>query len=248
MSDRPAKSSTTTIAAILAAGGVGSRFSNEQDATAKQFLYLRGRPMYVWPMFRLAQNDRIGSVVVVAPETNLSLVKDHIAEFAPNNSIQRKIAVVAGGATRQESVYKGLQSLEQDRVAPDFVLIHDGARPLVTDELINIVIDTVIEHGACTPGSEVTDTIKRVVQGKIVETLDRTELSAVQTPQAGRFLDLANAHRKAVDQGWCATDDASMLERDGHFVAIVPGSPYNLKVTQPLDLVLCEALASKFLV
>ncbi len=141
-----------------------------------------------------------------------------------------------------------MQSLEQDRVAPDLVLIHDGARPLVTDELINSVIDAVIEHGACTPGAEVTDTIKRVVQGKIVETLDRTELSAVQTPQAGRFLDLANAHRKAVAEGWNATDDASMLERDGHFVAIVPWSPYNLKVTQPLDLVLCEALASKLLV
>ncbi|MBY0547119.1 MAG: 2-C-methyl-D-erythritol 4-phosphate cytidylyltransferase [Candidatus Obscuribacterales bacterium] len=247
MSDRAAKSNATTIAAILAAGGVGSRFSQEANAPPKQFLYLCGRPMYVWSLLQLAKNARIGSVVVVAPEANLHLVREHVLEFATDSRLQRKIAVVAGGATRQQSVYRGLQFLEQDKVAPDLVLIHDGARPLVTAELIDSVIDAVIKYGACTPGAAVTDTIKRVVQGKIVETLDRTELSAVQTPQAGRFLDLANAHRKAIAEGWSATDDASMLERDGHFVAIVPGSPYNLKVTQPLDLVLCEALASRLL-
>lgn len=238
---------STTIAAILAAGGVGSRFSQQLNSPPKQFLYLCGRPMYVWSMMRLASNKRIASVVVVAPEANVSLVQSHITEFIEDSRIQDKIEVTSGGVTRQDSVFKGLQFLEQNRKVPELVLIHDGARPLVTEQLIDSVIDAVIKYGACTPGAEVTDTIKRVLEGKIVETLDRRELYAVQTPQAGRFLDLANAHRKALAEGWSVTDDASMLERDGHFVAIVPGTPYNLKVTQPLDLVLCEALAANLL-
>lgn len=235
------------IAAILAAGGAGSRFANEPGAAPKQFVHLMGRPMYVWSLLRLAANDQIESLVVVAPEAHLALVHEHVEYWVSEPELRQKVRITAGGATRQESVYKGIQLLELDSRPPDILLIHDGARPLLAKELLSDVINTSIKYGACTPGVGVTDTIKRVQADCIVETLDRSELYAVQTPQAARFTDLANAHRKAVTEGWSVTDDASILERDGHKVVIVPSSPYNLKVTQPLDLVLCEALAQTLL-
>ncbi len=238
---------TIRIGAILAAAGAGSRFSSQTATNAKQFLNLMGRPMYVWSLVKLATHPAIDSVVVVAPEASISLVRKDFENFHSELSRCRQLAVTAGGSTRQQSVYNGLRYLATLVNAPEFVLIHDGARPFIGEQLITQVIESVIANGACTPGLPVTDTLKRVREHIIIETVDRAELYSVQTPQAGRLSDLCHAHEKALVENWSVTDDASMLERDGHMVAIVPGSPYNLKVTQPLDLVLCEALAPRLL-
>lgn len=242
---------TARFGAILAAGGAGTRFSS--TGRAKQFLELSGRPMYLWPLEKLVRHSSIDLVVVVVPEASIDSVHEHLRLFGlgsaeQNTSSHGAVFVIAGGATRQQSVFHGLQFLQALARPPEFVLIHDGARPFVTDELIGQVAKTVAIEGACTPGLPVTDTLKRVREQRIVETVDRHELFSVQTPQAGRLRDLCDAHTRAVTENWAVTDDASMLERQGLSVAIVPGYPYNLKVTQPLDLVLCEALAPRLLV
>lgn len=235
------------IAAIVAAAGSGSRFASS-GGTAKQFIELHGRPLYIWSLLALAGHPKIDAVVVVAPESHIETIKEHRDRFRAELPGSQNIHVTAGGATRQESVRLGLQYLKHAPAPPEFVLIHDGARPFISPDLITRIVDEVQRSGACTPGLPVTDTLKRVNQNKIIETVDRQELYSVQTPQAGRLADLWRAHERAVLENWSVTDDASMLERDGHQVAIVPGSPYNLKITQPLDLVLCEALAPRLLI
>jgi 2-C-methyl-D-erythritol 4-phosphate cytidylyltransferase len=151
--------------------------------------------------------------------------------------------VIIGGATRQESVRKGIEHLSESSQSPDFVIIHDAARPFLTNEMIGATIKSVTEHGACTLGIPLTDTIKRVSDGVICETLDRSSLYLIQTPQAGRFDWLLAAHRKAAREKFQTTDDAAILEFGGHAVSIVPGSKYNLKITNPEDMAISEALA-----
>ena len=130
---------------------------------------------------------------------------------------------------------------------PETVLVHDAARPFVTGEMIEETIVAAQVHGACTTALAVTDTVKRVHDGMVVETLDRESLILVQTPQAARFDWLIAAHRKARESGVATTDDAAVLEAAGHKVAVVRGASFNIKVTQAEDLILSELLANRLL-
>jgi 2-C-methyl-D-erythritol 4-phosphate cytidylyltransferase len=154
----------------------------------------------------------------------------------------KSIKVVPGGATRQESVYLGLVELDNDP-RPDYVLVHDAARPFITRELVERSVNGAIEYGAFSTGMPPADTIKRIEGSEIKETLDRSNLILVQTPQGGRFDWLLAAHKKAAIEGAATTDDAAILEAAGHRVSIIRGASFNLKITQPDDLVLAEALA-----
>ena len=156
---------------------------------------------------------------------------------------KEKISVITGGATRQESVRKGIEHLATVPTPPQYVLIHDAARPFLTQTMIDNTIKCVTEHGACTLAIPLTDTIKRVKDGLIEATLDRASLYLIQTPQAGRFDWLLSAHRQAAQKQFETTDDAAILEFAGHQVSIVSGSRYNLKITNPEDLTIGQALA-----
>jgi 2-C-methyl-D-erythritol 4-phosphate cytidylyltransferase len=171
---------------------------------------------------------------VVATEASIDRVRELVATYG----LGQVSAVVAGGLKRQQSVALGLQALRRC----DVVLVHDGARPLVTADIIERVVEAAVEHGAAVPAVPVRDTIKRVDGDRVVETLNRDELRAVQTPQGFRYELLVQAHERAREEGFYGTDDATLVERLGHPVAVVPGSPENLKITTPEDLLLAEAL------
>jgi 2-C-methyl-D-erythritol 4-phosphate cytidylyltransferase len=233
------------FAAIIAAGGSGTRFAGEkvQDATAKQFLSLRGLPLYAWSLLALSRHQLISHLVLVVPSQMVQAVKEETAALSSEHELRLTIGVVAGGATRQSSVFQGLKQLAGTAYPPEYVLIHDAARPFLDYSTVDHVLKKAIEYGACTVGSPVSDTIKRVAGGKVVETIPRQDLVAVQTPQAGKFSHLIQAHEKAVLAGFATTDDAALLEWDGHEVYVVEGPLNNLKITHPLDLILAEALA-----
>ncbi len=237
-----------SFAAIVAAGGTGSRFSKSSKAELpKQFMSLRGQPLYFHSLLSFLQNSRISRVILVTPSHMVQLAKTESADLGKKVSQDKEIEVIAGGASRQASVFCGLKYLQECGEIPDYVLVHDAARPFLDNETLERIMDKVIECGACTVGGAVSDTIKKVAGGKIIETLPRNELVAVQTPQASAFAPLLAAHEEALLLKYSSTDDSSLLEWAGHEVHVVEGSPYNIKVTQPLDLMLAEQLADYLL-
>ena len=144
--------------------------------------------------------------------------------------------VVAGGSTRAASVRAGLNAVPADA---EVVVVHDAARPLAGADLFRAVVEALVPGvDAAVPGLRVAETVKRVVDGRVVSTLDRSELVTVQTPQAFRAGGLRSAHRTEGE----ATDDAALVEAAGGTVVVVPGDPRNIKLTEPSDLVVLEAL------
>ncbi len=231
------------IAAVLPAAGAGERFKHAPTDAPKQFIGLDGRPIYLWSLTTLAAHKKIDVIVVVVPQLSLDAVQSEIAQILPTDQSE-KIIVTAGGPTRQNSVHNGLERLGGLSTAPTYVMVHDAARPLLTAKLIDQVIESVTTNGACTVAMPVTDTIKKMKNNVVGETLDRSELVQIQTPQAARFEWLLQAHRKAAAENFGTTDDSTILEHSGHKVHIVMGSPYNLKITNPEDLYLCQSLAT----
>jgi 2-C-methyl-D-erythritol 4-phosphate cytidylyltransferase len=192
---------------IVVAAGSGSRFGSP-----KQYEVLRGRRVLDWA--RQAMRTNVEGVVMVVPE-------DRMGKLEPGAN-----AVVAGGATRSASVRAGLSAVP-DRV--EIIVIHDAARPLARASLVALVIDAVRNGAdAAVPGLEVTDTIRSRVGG----VLDRSQLVAVQTPQAFRADVLRRAHEGEPE----ATDDAALVEAIGGTVVVVDGQPDNFKITTPTDL------------
>ncbi|HEY9732816.1 MAG TPA: 2-C-methyl-D-erythritol 4-phosphate cytidylyltransferase [Drouetiella sp.] len=231
------------IAAVLPAAGAGERFKHSPADAPKQFVGLDGRPLYLWSLSTLSAHSQIDVVVVCVPQLSLDVVQAEVKDLLPPEQSQ-KVLVTAGGLTRQNSVHNGLECLARLSAPPDFVMVHDAARPLLTARLINQVIESVTANGACTVAMPVTDTIKRAKNNIVGDTLDRNELVQIQTPQAARFEWLLNAHRKAHEENFVTTDDSTILEYGGHKVHIVTGSAYNLKITNPEDLSVCQSLAS----
>lgn len=225
-------------AAILLAAGIGARCTRPGDKSPKQFLEIGEHPVWVWPFLALAKHQGIDRIVIATLPEMVDTIRQKVGSLPCN----KEVTVTVGGTTRQESVYLSLKALEGCK--PEFVLIHDAARPFLTEQIISDTLEGVQRYGACTTGVTASDTVKKVADDVIVETLDRSCLVLVQTPQAARFDWLVKAHEKAQKEGIAVTDDAAILEQAGHKVVIVKGSPHNLKITQPEDLALAEALAS----
>ncbi|OJW28929.1 MAG: bifunctional 2-C-methyl-D-erythritol 4-phosphate cytidylyltransferase/2-C-methyl-D-erythritol 2,4-cyclodiphosphate synthase [Rhodospirillales bacterium 69-11] len=204
------------IASLLVAAGSGVRFGAE---TPKQFLRIGGKPVI-----------RHAAEALAAESDILQPVGDAAAIEAALTGLPHR-PVVAGGATRQDSVRAGLEALAP--FAPDIVLVHDAARPIVPKGTIAALVAALAEAPGAIPAAPVADTLKRVVAGAITETVPRDGLFRAQTPQAFRFATLLAAHRAEL-QG--ATDDASLLEAAGERVLVVPGSEDNIKLTWPEDL------------
>lgn len=219
---------TGTIALVVAAG-TGERFGG---GLPKQYRALAGRPVLRHAVQRLAAHEAVGAVCVVRRPEHRALYEQSVAGLD-------LLPAVDGGATRQESVLRGLEAVAAR--APARVLIHDAARPLVDADTIGRVtaaLDAGIGAIAAVP---VTDTLKREgAQGAIAGTLDRAGLWRAQTPQGFRFAEILAAHRAAA--GRALTDDAAVAEAAGHAVALVLGSEDNLKVTTEDDLARAETL------
>lgn len=226
------------VSAILVAAGIGSRFSVGEEDIAKQFVRLAGRPLYQWPLKALAEHHSVERIVIVTLEAMVAKLEVESRALA----LAIEIDVIAGGASRQESVWCALSHLADREPAPEFVLIHDAARPFLTASILDETIGAMAQYGACTTAIPVADTIKRVREGFVVQTVRREDLVLVQTPQAGRLAWLTEAHQQARSKGSEHTDDAAVLEAAGYPVAVVSGSPYNLKLTRPEDLFVAQAL------
>jgi 2-C-methyl-D-erythritol 4-phosphate cytidylyltransferase len=222
----------------------------------KQFLELEGRPLYMWSVWQFRMRDDISRIIVVAPPDMVHTMQAAIDDMEFDPQCGKHFCptkVVAGGANRQESVFIGLTALaaaaevphaEEPEQQPSHVLVHDAARPFVSHEIIDRVIDTLKETDACTVAIPASDTVKRVVDGRIVETLNREQLYLIQTPQGARFDILYRAHQEASKSGVATTDDAAILEAAGVEVAVMMGSRVNIKVTEKDDLQLSQAIAT----
>jgi 2-C-methyl-D-erythritol 4-phosphate cytidylyltransferase len=224
------------VAAIVPAAGRGERLG---PGAPKALRLLGGVPLLVHAVRALSQARLVDVVVVAAPPGDEAEVRGLLGAYeAPT-----EVTVTTGGATRQESVRRALDSLAPD---VDVVLVHDAARPLAPSELVDQVVQAVASGAeAAVPALPVADTIKRVEDGRVVETLRRDGLYAVQTPQGFTRVLLTKAHEAAVIDGFAGTDDASLVERLGSTVAVVPGHPEATKVTRPADLAAAEAVLAR---
>lgn len=213
----------TGAAAVIVAAGKGRRFG--ADGPRKQFVALDGRPVLAWSCRALGTALGAGRIVAVVPHDVAGDPPGWLRDLAGH--------VVAGGETRRESVALGLAALPEDT---DVVLVHDGVRPFATPGLIRRVADAA-RGGAHVPVLPVVDTVKRVDgEGRVVETLDRSTLRRVQTPQGFPVPVLRRVHAEPPMPGAVVTDDAALCEAAGVDVRALPGEAYNLKVTTEEDL------------
>ena len=215
--------------AVIVAAGSASRMGGIDKVMAP----LGGEPMIARTVRAFRECDAVSEIVIVTREDLILPIREL------TKGCEKVKAVVAGGKSRQESVGKGLNALSKD---VKMAAIHDGARPLITWQLIDWVIRAANTYGAAAPAIPVKDTIKTVEGGIVVNTPDRSKLNAVQTPQVFDIDMLKGALLKAYQDGAEVTDDCSAVERLGMKVKIVEGDEKNLKVTTPMDLKIAEML------
>jgi 2-C-methyl-D-erythritol 4-phosphate cytidylyltransferase len=225
---------TVDLAVILAGAGEGRRMGGSGP---KLLLEVRGRTLLEHAASAFLACDDAGEIVAVVPAALLAEAEARLARFA--NPRGARLAAVAGGATRRESVALGLDALA--RGLP-YTAVHDVARAFVPVPLIARVLAAARAAGAAIPALPVRDTLKEVVDGRIVRTLPRGNVQGAQTPQVFAHAILARAHAFARDRRLEATDDAALAEAIGAPVAVVPGDPANLKITEPTDLIVLQAL------
>lgn len=220
---------------IIPAAGLGTRMAGPQP---KQFLALDGIPILIHSLRAFASVGRVTAIYVAVRKPEIDRAQAQVAEFG----LADRVKVVAGGDMRQESVEHALAALPAQ--PDDIVLVHDAVRPLIDDATIERTIDAVAKHGAAIVGMPAVDTIKQVertAHGAIITaTIPRESIVQAQTPQGFRYQLLKNAFAEAAADGFMGTDEASLVERAGQPVHVVPGSAVNLKITQPGDLELAE--------
>ncbi|MBQ4566350.1 MAG: 2-C-methyl-D-erythritol 4-phosphate cytidylyltransferase [Oscillospiraceae bacterium] len=214
--------------AVIVAAGTAQRM----QGIDKMLAPLSGEPVLLRSFRALAKSGKIRRIYLVTRE-------DLLGEVEALCGKEEKFAgAVCGGSSRAESVLRGLGAAEE----AELIAIHDGARPLATVALIDAAIDAAARYGAAAPAIPVHDTIKRVKDGFVQETPDRSSLYAVQTPQVFAQPLIVSALCTAMEQGIPLTDDCSAVEAMGKPVFLTPGSPENLKITVPSDLILAEAI------
>jgi 2-C-methyl-D-erythritol 4-phosphate cytidylyltransferase / 2-C-methyl-D-erythritol 2,4-cyclodiphosphate synthase len=218
-------------AVIITAAGTGSRIGGE---TRKQFRFIGGKPIFINAAIPFINKLSCGQVIFTVPKESVrgaSELADHYLE----TDIRSRCSVIAGGETRQNSVYNGLEHL---RAFPsEFVMIHDAARPWVSEELIAAVYKGALQHGACAPVISLHDTVKGIDSNGFVKIhYERSALSRIQTPQTFRFSDILSAHRRAKEEEFQSTDDTALYDRYCGKVFTIPGDPGNRKITYPWDI------------
>jgi 2-C-methyl-D-erythritol 4-phosphate cytidylyltransferase len=201
---------------------------------------LGGKPMLAVTLEQFQRCRLVDGIVVVVSEQSIAFCSHEIVE---RFELTKVAQVVAGGKRRQDSVRKGIEAVSN---ASERIVIHDGARPLVTPELIERVIRAGTRQRAVVAGIPVKDTLKEIDRrGRVVKTVDREALWTIQTPQIFHFEDLRLAHRKALEEDWQGvTDDASLVEKMGIPVEVIPGEETNIKVTTLKDLEFARAFLS----
>ncbi len=220
---------------IFLAAGQGKRMNTNQN---KMWLELASEPIFVHALKPFLADSRCKHVIVVCQADEKHIVQQFLEKMALSASELAQIELVSGGAERQYSVKNGLAKCG----AAELVLVHDGARPFVSLDMIDRLCETASCVGAAICAVKVKDTVKRVEQGIVQETVDREKLWQVQTPQAFKQETLKEAHAKAAIDDFLGTDEASLVERLGVPIQVVEGSYYNIKITTPEDMPLAQAI------
>lgn len=219
--------------AVIVAAGKGTRMG--EGAVPKQMMLLHGLPVILHTLLAFEKSDYINEIIVVAREEELALYD----RFKAEHGLKKLVKAVKGGESRQESVLRGFAEVNS---ACRFVCIHDGARCLVTDKIIENVCHDAYLHGSAIASIPCTDTLKKEKQGFIGETVDRSEMRAAQTPQVFDADIYRAVAYTAVKERKAVTDDASLAEAYGFKVRLSEGSPENIKITTPVDLIFAEAV------
>jgi 2-C-methyl-D-erythritol 4-phosphate cytidylyltransferase len=235
------------VIVIIPAAGLGTRMApasstrSKKAAPSKQFTELGGTPILIHTLRKFAASCDVSQIFI-------ALRKDEIARFRTRlekegkDILEKEVNLVEGGEHRQQSVANAIAAVAA--AADDIVLVHDAVRPFVTKEIIQDVIQAAQKYGAAIAGLPAADTVKQVertAEGAVItSTLPRERVVMAQTPQGFRYSVLKKAFDEATADGFVGTDEASLVERSGHPVAVVMGSPRNIKITTPADLELAE--------
>lgn len=225
-----------SVSAVIVAGGKGERM---QAAIRKQYLVLGERPILAHTLAVFDASPAIHRIYLVIPETDMEFcTREVVAPIHP----RKPIRLVAGGLRRQDSVYQGLCAVSD----PDhIVVIHDGVRPFVSEDQIATIVRVAQQDGACICAIPAVDTLKQVdEEGRIIRTVERQNIRMAQTPQAFQYSLIKQAHDRALADEVVGTDDSFLLERLGYPVRVIGGSPFNIKITTPEDLLLARAFVS----
>lgn len=240
------------VVVIIPAAGLGTRMAPMPSAAipggkdakkpqpSKQFTDLGGTPILIHTLRAFAAVDAVCEIWIALRENEIEAFRARLSR--ENEVLKKKVELVVGGEHRQQSVEHALNAIA---AAPDdIVLVHDAVRPLVTNEIIEEVIEAAKKYGAAIAGLPAVDTIKQVertAEGALVKaTIPRAAVVLAQTPQGFRYSVIKKAFDEAAADGFMGTDEASLAERSGHEVAVVMGSPRNIKITTPSDLQLAE--------
>jgi len=226
------------VVALIPAAGRGRRMGSEKP---KAILPLGGIPLITHTLREFEACRQVDEILALVPAEEVPLFADEILRRA---GLKKVSQLLAGGPERQDSVYLGLKAIGGKA---DFVIIHDGARPFVSPDLIARALSETRSYRAVVVGLPAGDTIKEVsAQREVLRTLERSRLWAIQTPQSFEYNLIMEAHEKAREEGFYGTDDASLVERLKIPVRIIEGSRFNLKISTPEDLILGEALLKYF--
>jgi 2-C-methyl-D-erythritol 4-phosphate cytidylyltransferase len=238
------------VVVIIPAAGLGTRMapmpvgakSKQKKAPhSKQFTALGGTPILIHTLRKFAAVDAVSEIWIALRESEIAGFRARLDSDA-KSVIKKKVELVVGGEHRQQSVENALQAIAA--AADDIVLVHDAVRPLVTREIIQEVIDAAKKYGAAIAGLPAVDTVKQVertAEGALIKaTIPRAGIVMAQTPQGFRYGVIKKAFDEASADGFLGTDEASLVERSGHDVAVVMGSPRNIKITTPADMELAE--------
>lgn len=235
------------VVVIIPAAGLGTRMTSpsrvkaKRPAPSKQFTELGGTPILIHTLRKFAASPQVSEIFVALRRDEIVGFRERL-EAEAKDILRKRVELVEGGEHRQHSVANALAAVSA--AAGDIILVHDAVRPFVTTEIIDEVIRGAEKHGAAIAGMPAVDTVKQVERtadgALITSTVPRERVVMAQTPQGFRYEILKKAFDEAAADGFIGTDEASLVERSGKEVAVVMGSPRNLKITTPADMELAE--------
>ena len=225
---------------------VGAKDKQKKAPPSKQFSELGGTPIVIHTLRKFAAVDAVSEMWIALRENEIAGFRARLQADA-SDVLKKKVEFVVGGEHRQQSVESALNAVQA--AAEDIVLVHDAVRPFVTREIIQEVVEAAQKYGAAIAGLPAVDTVKQVertAEGALIKaTLPRAGIVLAQTPQGFRYSVIKKAFDEASADGFMGTDESSLVERSGHDVAVVMGSPRNIKITAPADMELAEFYLGK---
>ncbi len=212
--------------AIITAGGIGKRLIGH---TKKQFIKIKGRPLLFWTLDKFVFNEEIDDIIITLPQDEIDVYSKLIMEEYP----KKRIKIIPGGKQRQDSVYNSLLACPEDT---GYVLIHDAVRPFITKNEISQLLTLIKEKNAVIPVSKIKNTIKKIENGRVVNTVPRDNLVSALTPQVFSYKLILECHQKAKNEKLYFTDDAAILEYFGYDVWTLECGEHNFKITDSYDM------------